>query len=58
MTHVALAWILRNVTSPIIGFCSVERIDTALGVRGKTLSDDEVRWLEELYEVRPVQGHS
>lgn len=41
MSHVALAWINRRITSPIIGFSSQERIDDVLGARGKTLSEDE-----------------
>lgn len=42
MTHVALAWINKRVSSPIIGFSSVERIDEALDANGKELS--EVKW--------------
>ncbi|QGI97351.1 hypothetical protein CEK26_010420 [Fusarium fujikuroi] len=41
MAHVALAWINQRVTSPIIGFSSVERIEQAIGARGKKLSDEE-----------------
>jgi len=57
MSHVATAWILRYVTSPIIGFSSVKRIDEALDVRGKTLSDEEVKYLEEPYKPRQIEGH-
>ena len=41
MSHVGLAWINRRVASPIIGFSSVERIDEALDMRGKTLTEEE-----------------
>jgi aryl-alcohol dehydrogenase-like predicted oxidoreductase len=58
MAHVALAWINQRVTSPIIGFSSVERIEQAIGARGKTLTDEEVKYLEELYEAKPIAGHS
>jgi len=58
MSTVALAWINKRVTSPIIGFSSVERIDEALEARGKELSVDEQKYLEELYVPRPVEGHS
>jgi len=34
MSHVALAWIEKRVSSPIIGFSSVERMDEALEARG------------------------
>ena len=57
MSQVALAWINRRVASPIIGFSSVERMDEALDVRGKNLTEDEENYLEELYETRKVEGH-
>ncbi|EWG38343.1 alcohol dehydrogenase [Fusarium verticillioides 7600] len=58
MAHVALAWINQRVTSPIIGFSSVERIEQAIGARGKKLSDEEVKYLEELYQAKPIAGHT
>lgn len=58
MSHVALAWINKRVASPIIGFSSVERMDEALDARGKVLSEEENRYLEELYEDRRIVGHS
>lgn len=58
MSQVALAWILRSVSSPIIGFSSVARIDEAIGVRGKVLTDEEAAYLEELYTAREIEGHS
>jgi aryl-alcohol dehydrogenase-like predicted oxidoreductase len=58
MSHVSLAWLNKRVTSPIIGFSSVQRIDEALEARGKELTDDEERYLEELYVPQAVQGHA
>lgn len=58
MSTVALAWINKRVTSPIIGFSSVERMEEALEVRGKELSAEEERYLEELYRARSIVGHS
>jgi len=58
MSQVALAWINKRITSPIIGFSSVERMDEALGVRGKTLTEEEEKYLEELYQPKTIQGHS
>lgn len=58
MSHVALAWINKRVASPIIGFSSVARMDEALDARGKDLTDEEVKYLEEPYIPRPIQGHS
>ncbi len=57
MGHVALAWINKRITSPIIGFSSVERMDEALDARGKGLTDEEEKYLEELYVPKPIQGH-
>ena len=56
MTEVALAWINKRVTSPIVGITSVERIDEALEARGKTLEEDEMHYLEELYAPKPFLG--
>ncbi|KAJ4207531.1 hypothetical protein FSOLCH5_007811 [Fusarium solani] len=58
MSHVALAWLNKRVTAPIIGFSTVQRIEEALAAVGKELSEDEERYLEELYVPRPIQGHS
>ncbi|KAI9804254.1 MAG: hypothetical protein M1833_007061 [Piccolia ochrophora] len=57
MSQVALAWINKRVTSPIIGFSKVERMDEALGARGKTLTEEEEKYLEELYHPVPISGH-
>jgi aryl-alcohol dehydrogenase-like predicted oxidoreductase len=58
MSQVALAWINKRITSPIIGFSSVERMDEALEVRGKTLTEEEEKYLEELYLPKTIVGHS
>lgn len=57
MSTVALAWINKRVTSPIIGFSSEKRMDEALEARGKTLTAEEEKYLEELYQPRVIQGH-
>ena len=57
MSHVALAWMNKRISSPIIGFSSVERMDEALEARGKVLSEEEEKYLEEPYVARSVQGH-
>ncbi|KAF3767291.1 Aldo/keto reductase [Cryphonectria parasitica EP155] len=58
MAHVALAWINKRVASPIIGFSKVERIDQAVSARGKVLTEEEEKYLEELYEPKKIQGHT
>ena len=57
MAHVSLAWINKRVTSPIIGFSSLERIEEAVGSIGKVLTDEEEQYLEEPYRPRPILGH-
>ncbi|KAH7088817.1 aldo-keto reductase-like protein [Paraphoma chrysanthemicola] len=58
MSHVALAWINKRVSSPIIGFSSVARMDEALDARGKELTEEEEKYLEELYVPVKIVGHS
>jgi aryl-alcohol dehydrogenase-like predicted oxidoreductase len=58
MSHVALAWINKRIASPIIGFSSVARMDEALEIKGKELTPEEEKYLEELYEARSIEGHS
>lgn len=58
MSHVALAWINKRISSPIIGFSSIERIDESLDIRGKELSKEEEKYLEEPYVPKNIVGHS
>jgi len=58
MSQVALAWINKRISSPIIGFSSIERIDEAIEVRGKTLTEEEEKYLEELYQPKAISGHA
>jgi aryl-alcohol dehydrogenase (NADP+) len=55
--QVALAWLLRQpgVTAPIIGASKMFQLDDAVAALEISLSDDEVRQLEELYEPHPVK---
>jgi aryl-alcohol dehydrogenase-like predicted oxidoreductase len=55
---VALAWIIQKQTIPIVGFSSIERLDDAVGVTGKTLTDEEIKYLEEPYVPKQISGHS
>jgi aryl-alcohol dehydrogenase-like predicted oxidoreductase len=58
MSSVALAWSNKRCSSPIIGFSSVARIDEALDAKGKELTADEEKYLEELYQPRAIVGHT
>ncbi|KAJ6162588.1 hypothetical protein N7497_002567 [Penicillium chrysogenum] len=57
MSQVTLAWQLKRVTTPIIGFSSVARIEDALSARGKELTAEEEKYLEEVYTPVEVEGH-
>jgi aryl-alcohol dehydrogenase-like predicted oxidoreductase len=58
MSEVALAWVNKRVSSPIIGFSSVERVDEALAANGKVLTEEEEKYLEEPYKAKAIIGHS
>jgi len=58
MSQVALVWIIQRGTIPIVGFSNLERIDEACAVRGKSLTDEEMKYLEEPYEPKEIVGHS
>jgi 1-deoxyxylulose-5-phosphate synthase len=58
--QVALAWLLSRpaVTAPIIGATRQGHISDALAAAELTLTDEEVRLLEEPYVPHPVLGHT
>ncbi|KAI5852438.1 NADP-dependent oxidoreductase domain-containing protein [Morchella snyderi] len=58
MAAVALAWINGKVTAPIIGMGNVERVLEGLEAGSKLLDEEEVKYLEELYEPLSVMGHT
>ena len=57
--QVALAWLLGRpgVTAPIIGATKLSHLEAALGALDVSLSEDEVKRLEEPYVPHPVLGH-
>lgn len=57
MSQVALAWIIQKNTIPIVGFSSLNRLDEAVAVKGKTLTDEEMKYLEEPYRPKEIIGH-
>lgn len=56
MSHVALAWINKRISSPIIGFGNAGRMDEAIAANGKQLTEEEEQYLEELYQPKKVMG--
>ena len=57
MTDVSLAWLNRRAVAPVIGLTSIQRMEQALGARGKELTEVEEAYLEEPYVVKPIEGH-
>lgn len=57
MAQVGLLWIVAKGATPIVGVNSVTQLDDVCGIRGKKLSGEEVKWLEELYKPKEVMGH-
>ncbi|KAL0937144.1 aldo-keto reductase [Colletotrichum truncatum] len=57
MSHVALSWIRSKGGIPVTGFNSIERIEEACELRGKTLTADEIKYLEEPYVPKNIMGH-
>jgi aryl-alcohol dehydrogenase (NADP+) len=55
--QIALAWVLHKpgVAAPIVGASKMEQLDQAIGALEISLSDDEIRELEELYQPHPVK---
>ncbi|KAJ3052044.1 hypothetical protein HK097_006956 [Rhizophlyctis rosea] len=57
--QIALAWLYTKpyVTSPIVGINKERYIDDLLGAQKVKLSEEDAKWLEELYVVQPIVGH-
>ncbi|CDO72523.1 hypothetical protein BN946_scf184983.g6 [Trametes cinnabarina] len=59
MARVSLAWIMSKpgVTAPIIGTTSLQNLEDILGALDVTLTEDEIKYLEEPYKPVPIAGH-
>jgi aryl-alcohol dehydrogenase-like predicted oxidoreductase len=57
--QVGLAWLLHRpgVTAPIVGATKPGHLEDALAAEERTLTEDEMRSLEEPYVPHPVLGH-
>jgi len=57
MTEVSLAWLLdRGVAAPIVGATKVPHFDAAVRSVDLTLSDEDMKYLEEPYRAHEVVG--
>jgi len=57
MAQIAMAWINTKVDSPIIGMSSPARLEDAIPV-GIELTPEEIKYLEEPYKVKSIEGHA
>lgn len=59
MAQIALAWVLRNpvVSAPIVGATKRQHLADADAALDVTLSDDDVKVLEEPYAPRQPTGY-
>jgi len=59
-TQIALAWLLSKpvVTAPIIGVTKMDHLTDAVEAAELTLTPEEISSLEELYQPKPIAGHS
>ena len=58
MAAVATAWCLsKEAVYPIVGLSSKERIDEIVEAVKLKLTDEEIKYLEEVYVPKAVAGH-
>ncbi len=56
MTEVSLAWLLTKVTSPVVGATKFSHVNGAVKAVDLKLTEDEIRYLEELYVPHALAG--
>lgn len=56
MTEISLAWLLTKVTSPIVGATKKCHIDGAIAAINVRLTQEEIGYLEELYQPHKLVG--
>ena len=56
MTEISLAWLLTKVASPVIGATKFHHIDGAVAATKVKLNQEEIDYLEELYEPHVLVG--
>lgn len=56
MTEVSLAWLLGKVTAPVVGATKLHHVEGAAKAVDLVLSEEETRYLEELYVPHQLVG--
>ncbi|KAK7047649.1 hypothetical protein VNI00_006417 [Paramarasmius palmivorus] len=59
MAQIALAWSMAKdgVSAPIVGTTSIKNLMDLIGALDVKLTEEEIKYLEELYVPQPVFGH-
>ena len=56
MTEISLAWLLTKVESPVVGATKFHHIDGAVKAVDLQLTDEDINYLEELYQPHKLVG--
>ncbi len=56
MTQIALSWLIRNVTSPVVGATRLEQVEDMVKAVDVSLNEEDVKYLEELYRPHNLVG--
>ncbi|PIL33278.1 transporter [Ganoderma sinense ZZ0214-1] len=59
MAQISMAWVLAkpHVSAPIVGTTSLVNLEDILGSLNVTLTEEEIKFLEEKYRPLPISGH-
>ena len=59
MAQLAIAWLLHKdwVDAPIVGCRSIDHLEEAVAATEISLDDDDIAYLEDPYEPKPITGH-
>ena len=56
MTEISLAWLLTKTTAPVVGATRLEQVEGASKAADLKLTDEEIEYLEELYQPHKLVG--
>ena len=56
MTEISLAWLMNKVTSPVVGATKLHHIDGAIKAVDVKLTEEDMIYLEELYQPHKLVG--
>lgn len=56
MTEISLAWLIAKTSSPVVGATKIKHIEDAVKAVDLDLSEEEFKYLEELYVPHPLSG--